>query len=360
MLRRSSRRRVVGTSLLVGVPRRGRPAARPGGLRRAARRQHPLRRGLGPDATSMAPLLLVAIGAIVATRAGLVNIGQEGQLLVGACFGAYLAVRLPGPGPVVLVCTLLFARPRRRVVGRHRRRAEGRGATCPRCSRRCCSCSSPSRCSRTACANRGSSATATPSGANHINSGKQIPFDTPAPRHRRVRQPDRHGRRDRRRRSPLAVACRPRPHRLGARIDVLGLNPRAAQRFGVPQRPLGRRRAGRLRALRRTRRAVLLHGRRVRRPPVVRLLGQLRLGRAARRAARPQPRAGGDPDGVRLRRAAHRFELPRRDRRRPQDDRRRAGAARARAAPAAGHRVPAGSRAGRRRRGSDRVGTEHQ
>src|SRR6266508_2117482 len=63
----------------------------------------------GLTLTSMAPLLLVAIGAVAATRAGIVNIGQEGQLLVGACFGAFLAVRLPGPGPLVLVCTLLFA-----------------------------------------------------------------------------------------------------------------------------------------------------------------------------------------------------------------------------------------------------------
>ena len=52
----------------------------------------------GLTLTTMAPLLLVAIGAVAATRAGLINIGQEGQLLVGACFGAYLAVRFPGPG----------------------------------------------------------------------------------------------------------------------------------------------------------------------------------------------------------------------------------------------------------------------
>ncbi len=64
----------------------------------------------GLTLTTMAPLLLVAIGAIVATRAGLINIGQEGQLLIGACFAAYLAVRLPGPGPLVLVATLLVRR----------------------------------------------------------------------------------------------------------------------------------------------------------------------------------------------------------------------------------------------------------
>ena len=63
----------------------------------------------GLTLTTMAPLLLVAVGAIVATRAGLINIGQEGQLLIGACFAAYVAVRLPGPGPLVLVAALLAA-----------------------------------------------------------------------------------------------------------------------------------------------------------------------------------------------------------------------------------------------------------
>ena len=34
--------------------------------------------------TTAAPLLIVAVGTIIATKAGLVNIGQEGQLLIGA------------------------------------------------------------------------------------------------------------------------------------------------------------------------------------------------------------------------------------------------------------------------------------
>jgi simple sugar transport system permease protein len=49
-----------------------------------------------------APLLLVALGTIVNARAGLVNIGQEGQLLVGAAFATYVGVRLGGPGPMVV------------------------------------------------------------------------------------------------------------------------------------------------------------------------------------------------------------------------------------------------------------------
>lgn len=63
----------------------------------------------GLTITTMGPLLLIAVGTIVATRAGLVNIGQEGQVLIGAAFAAYVATRLPGPGPMVIVAALLFA-----------------------------------------------------------------------------------------------------------------------------------------------------------------------------------------------------------------------------------------------------------
>ena len=63
----------------------------------------------GLTITTMAPLLLIASGTIVATRAGLVNIGQEGQVLIGAAFAAYVATRLPGPGPIVIASALLFA-----------------------------------------------------------------------------------------------------------------------------------------------------------------------------------------------------------------------------------------------------------
>ena len=190
----------------------------------------------GLTVTTMAPLLLVATGAIAATRAGLVNIGQEGQLLVGACFGAYLAVRLPGPGPLVLVATLLFAavggglwagiaallKAWRNVpevlttliltfvsfplltFGLRRRSLIGDRDT---------------------------------TRVNHINSGEQIPFDTRLPDLRIAgNQIDSA--------AILAVTVAAvaiyvlERTRLGARIDVLGLNPRAAQRFGVPQRPV--------------------------------------------------------------------------------------------------------------------------
>ena len=53
------------------------------------------------------PLLLVALGTIVNSRAGLVNIGQEGQLYVGAALGTYVATHIGASGPFVLILVLL-------------------------------------------------------------------------------------------------------------------------------------------------------------------------------------------------------------------------------------------------------------
>lgn len=54
-----------------------------------------------------APLLLVALGVVVSGKAGLVNIGQEGQLLIGAAFATYFGFLIGGPGivnvPVMLI-----------------------------------------------------------------------------------------------------------------------------------------------------------------------------------------------------------------------------------------------------------------
>ncbi len=44
------------------------------------------------------PILIVAVGACVAFRAGLLNIGQEGQITVGALFGAAVGLALPFSG----------------------------------------------------------------------------------------------------------------------------------------------------------------------------------------------------------------------------------------------------------------------
>jgi ABC-type uncharacterized transport system permease subunit len=64
---------------------------------------------LGLTLSTAAPLLLVAIGSIVANKAGLVNIGQEGQVLMGAAVAAYVVVRVGGPAPTALVLGLVAA-----------------------------------------------------------------------------------------------------------------------------------------------------------------------------------------------------------------------------------------------------------
>jgi len=51
----------------------------------------------GETLAEAAPLLLVALGSIISSRAGLVNIGQEGQLLFGAACMAFVATRVHGP-----------------------------------------------------------------------------------------------------------------------------------------------------------------------------------------------------------------------------------------------------------------------
>ncbi|MGY6502109.1 MAG: ABC transporter permease [Acidimicrobiales bacterium] len=60
----------------------------------------------GRTLAAAAPLLIVALGVVISNKAGLVNIGQEGQLLIGAALAAYMASRLPGPGPLVLLGVL--------------------------------------------------------------------------------------------------------------------------------------------------------------------------------------------------------------------------------------------------------------
>ncbi len=54
------------------------------------------------------PMLMVALGTIVSGRAGLVNIGQEGQLVMGAAFAAFAGSRIEGPGPLALLMSILF------------------------------------------------------------------------------------------------------------------------------------------------------------------------------------------------------------------------------------------------------------
>ena len=64
---------------------------------------------LGYTLDNAAPLMIVAVGAIVSTRAGLFNIGQEGQVAIGAMAGAFVALKVHPAGPPVLVLALLAA-----------------------------------------------------------------------------------------------------------------------------------------------------------------------------------------------------------------------------------------------------------
>lgn len=63
----------------------------------------------GLTITTATPLLVVAMGTIVAAKAGITNIGQEGQLLLGAAATAYVATRVDLPGPLLLTLSLLAA-----------------------------------------------------------------------------------------------------------------------------------------------------------------------------------------------------------------------------------------------------------
>ncbi len=62
---------------------------------------------IGLSLDKAAPLLIVALGTCIAARAGLFNIGQEGQLLIGAAVFTTIALFMPGPGPLVLIVALI-------------------------------------------------------------------------------------------------------------------------------------------------------------------------------------------------------------------------------------------------------------
>lgn len=191
----------------------------------------------GLTLTTMAPLLLVAIGAVAATRAGLINIGQEGQLLVGAACAAYVAVRLPGPGPVIIGVTIAAA-------------AVGGGLWAGIAATLKAWRNVPEVLTTLLLTfiafplltfglrHRWLIGDRDTSRINHINSGEQIPFDTRLPDLRFLGNAVDSS-------AVLALTAAAGAvyvlgrTRQGARIDVLGLNPRAAHRFGVRRRSLG-------------------------------------------------------------------------------------------------------------------------
>jgi len=62
----------------------------------------------GNTLTVAMPMLLVALGTVVAVRSGLFNIGQEGQLLMGAMLMAVVGTKIEGPGVLLLVVGLIM------------------------------------------------------------------------------------------------------------------------------------------------------------------------------------------------------------------------------------------------------------
>jgi simple sugar transport system permease protein len=62
----------------------------------------------GATLSIAAPMLVVALGMVVGVKAGLFNIGQEGQLLMGALAMSLVGTRLAGPGVLLLMGGLAF------------------------------------------------------------------------------------------------------------------------------------------------------------------------------------------------------------------------------------------------------------
>lgn len=62
----------------------------------------------GETITVAAPMLLVALGMVIGVKADLFNIGQEGQLLMGAMAMAFVGTKLAGPGVLLLLLGLVL------------------------------------------------------------------------------------------------------------------------------------------------------------------------------------------------------------------------------------------------------------
>ncbi len=62
---------------------------------------------IGQTLDDSIPVMLVALGTLISVRAGMFNIGQTGQLIMGATAAAFIAIKVHGPGPLVLMLALL-------------------------------------------------------------------------------------------------------------------------------------------------------------------------------------------------------------------------------------------------------------
>ncbi len=63
----------------------------------------------GRSLIEMVPLALVGLGVVVAFRAGSYNIGQEGQLAMGALGAAVVSLLVPGPAALIMALSLIAA-----------------------------------------------------------------------------------------------------------------------------------------------------------------------------------------------------------------------------------------------------------
>ncbi len=61
----------------------------------------------GNTLTFSAPLALVALGAVVSFNSGFINIGQEGQLVIGGAVAAFVGIHSEGSDELILISMLL-------------------------------------------------------------------------------------------------------------------------------------------------------------------------------------------------------------------------------------------------------------